>query len=76
MLPAEAGLTETHVDFGKGCYPGQEPIARQQYRGKVNRRLRASHPDVASLRRYLVDEGFLSRDARGYWRTGGTVPTG
>ena len=40
VLPAEAGLTETHVDFGKGCYPGQEPIARQRYRGKLNRRLR------------------------------------
>ncbi len=40
ILPAEAGLTETHVSFTKGCYPGQEPIARQHYRGKLNRRLR------------------------------------
>ena len=40
VLPAEAGLDETHVSFDKGCYPGQEPIARQRYRGKVNRRLR------------------------------------
>jgi tRNA-modifying protein YgfZ len=40
VLPAEAGLTETHVSFTKGCYPGQEPIARQHHRGKVNRRLR------------------------------------
>jgi folate-binding protein YgfZ len=40
ILPAEAGLDETHVSFSKGCYPGQEPIARQHYRGKVNRRLR------------------------------------
>jgi folate-binding protein YgfZ len=40
ILPAEAGLTDTHVSFTKGCYPGQEPIARQHYRGKVNRRLR------------------------------------
>jgi tRNA-modifying protein YgfZ len=40
VLPAEAGLEETHIDFAKGCYPGQEPIARQHYRGKVNRRLR------------------------------------
>ena len=40
VLPAEAGLTETHVNFSKGCYPGQEPIARQHYRGKLNRRLR------------------------------------
>ena len=40
VLPAEAGLDETHVSFTKGCYPGQEPIARQHHRGKVNRRLR------------------------------------
>jgi folate-binding Fe-S cluster repair protein YgfZ len=42
VLPAEAGLTETHVSFSpeKGCYPGQEPIARLHYRGKANRGLR------------------------------------
>jgi folate-binding protein YgfZ len=40
ILPAEAGLTETHVSFTKGCYPGQEPIARLHYRGKANRELR------------------------------------
>ena len=45
ILPAEAGLTETHVSFTKGCFPGQEPIARQRYRGKVNRRLRVLELD-------------------------------
>ncbi|TML30551.1 MAG: hypothetical protein E6G26_00355 [Actinobacteria bacterium] len=40
VLPAEAGLEATHISFSKGCYPGQEPIARQHYRGKVNRQLR------------------------------------
>ena len=40
ILPAEAGLDATHVSFTKGCYPGQEPIARLHYRGKVNRSLR------------------------------------
>jgi tRNA-modifying protein YgfZ len=40
ILPAEAGLDETHVSFTKGCYPGQEPIARLHYRGRPNRRLR------------------------------------
>lgn len=39
---------------------------------EVNRRLRAFHPDVASLRRYLVDEGFMSRRSGWYWRSGGT----
>ena len=40
VLPAEAGLEGRAISFSKGCYPGQEPIARQHYRGKVNRRLR------------------------------------
>jgi tRNA-modifying protein YgfZ len=40
VLPAEAGLEERAISFTKGCYPGQEPIARQHFRGKVNRRLR------------------------------------
>jgi folate-binding protein YgfZ len=39
VLPAEAGLTERFVSFTKGCYPGQEPIARLHYRGRANRRL-------------------------------------
>jgi hypothetical protein len=39
----------------------------------VNALLRAFHPDHAMLRRYLVDEGFLSREAGVYWRSGGTV---
>jgi tRNA-modifying protein YgfZ len=37
ILPAEARLDETHVSFTKGCYPGQEPIARLHHRGHVNR---------------------------------------
>ena len=40
ILPAEAGLDETHVSFSKGCYPGQEPMARLHYRGHPNRELR------------------------------------
>jgi folate-binding protein YgfZ len=40
VLPAEAGLTERAVSFGKGCYPGQEPVARLHYRGRANRSLR------------------------------------
>jgi hypothetical protein len=31
------------------------------------------HPDHAALRRYLVDDQFLSREDGRYWRTGGTV---
>ncbi len=47
VLPAEAGLDVRAISFTKGCYPGQEPIARQHYRGKVNRRLRVLDVDGA-----------------------------
>ena len=40
VLPAEAGLDERAVSFSKGCYPGQEPLARLADRGHVNRSLR------------------------------------
>jgi hypothetical protein len=40
---------------------------------EVNRILKSMHPDHATLRRYLVDEGFLGRDHGEYWRTGGAV---
>jgi tRNA-modifying protein YgfZ len=39
-MPAEAGITERAVNFEKGCYVGQEPVARLHYRGKPNRTLR------------------------------------
>jgi tRNA-modifying protein YgfZ len=45
ILPAEAGLDETHISFSKGCYPGQEPIARLHYRGHVNRKLQVVELD-------------------------------
>jgi folate-binding protein YgfZ len=47
VLPAEAGLDERAVSFTKGCYPGQEPIARLQYRGHVNRSLRSLRIDAS-----------------------------
>lgn len=49
VLPAEAGLVERAVSFSKGCYPGQEPIARLHYRGRANR----------GLRPLLLDDGVL-----------------
>jgi folate-binding protein YgfZ len=39
VLPQEAGLNERAVSFTKGCYVGQETVARLYYRGKPNRRL-------------------------------------
>src|SRR5262249_18677308 len=47
ILPAEAGLDRTHISFTKGCYPGQEPIARLHYRGHANRELRVLDVDAA-----------------------------
>jgi tRNA-modifying protein YgfZ len=39
-MPAEAGIVERAISFSKGCYIGQEPVARLHYRGKPNRHLR------------------------------------
>jgi hypothetical protein len=41
---------------------------------EVNATLAGFDDDFATLRRYLVDEGFLSREAGVYWRSGGSVP--
>ena len=38
-FPAEAGILERAVSFSKGCYPGQETVARMHYRGHPNRAL-------------------------------------
>src|SRR3954447_26797177 len=40
VIPQEAGLNERAVSFTKGCYVGQETVARLRYRGKPNRHLR------------------------------------
>ena len=39
-IPQEAGLNERAVSFRKGCYVGQETVARLYYKGKPNRHLR------------------------------------
>ena len=40
---------------------------------KASDLLRVCYDDVAALRRYLVNEGFLDRDGLEYWRAGGTI---
>lgn len=40
---------------------------------EVNAVLEGYHDDYAALRRYLVDEGFMTREGGVYWRSGGTV---
>jgi hypothetical protein len=39
---------------------------------EVNAILERAHPDYAALRRYLVENQFLTREAGVYWRSGGT----
>jgi folate-binding protein YgfZ len=57
ILPAEAGLDRTHISFTKGCYPGQEPIARLHYRGHVNRSLRVIEVETAEPGDDIEHEG-------------------
>jgi folate-binding protein YgfZ len=58
VLPAEAGLETTHISFTKGCYPGQEPVARLHYRGHPNRGLRVLElADVPEHDAELVHDG-------------------
>ena len=57
ILPAEAGLDGTHISFTKGCYPGQEPIARLHHRGHVNRRLRTLEVESAGPGDEIVLDG-------------------
>lgn len=44
-IPQEAGLNERAVSFTKGCYVGQETVARLYYKGKPNRHLRGLRLD-------------------------------
>ena len=48
-------------------------LGRRYPEREVNRILRPFHDDVAALRRHLVDQELLSRDAGEYWRTGGST---
>jgi tRNA-modifying protein YgfZ len=45
-IPAEAGIDERAVSFTKGCYIGQETVARLHYKGKPNRHLRGLRLDA------------------------------
>ncbi len=60
IMPAEAGLEERTISFTKGCYPGQEPVARLHYRGHANRGLRVLELEGASLPQY--DEPLIVGD--------------
>jgi len=45
-MPQEAGINERAVSFTKGCYIGQETVARLHYKGKPNRHLRLLAPEA------------------------------
>lgn len=50
LLVHEAGIEGSHIDFKKGCFVGQEVVARTQYRGKANKGLfLLSYPEGAVL---------------------------
>ena len=62
-IPQEAGLNERAVSFTKGCYVGQETVARLHYKGKPNRHLRglrlaepAEHGDEIRLGERVVGQ--------------------
>ena len=71
-IPARKDKRRVVLDFLAGRFePGRKYPERE-----VNNTLARFHPDVAALRRYLVDEGFLERRAGSYWRAGGTFDVG
>ena len=85
-IPQEAGLNDRAVSFTKGCYVGQETVARLHYRGKPNRHLRGlrlSDPvasgDAARARRARGRPRGLERRSRprhGADRAGAGAPRG
>jgi tRNA-modifying protein YgfZ len=61
ILPAEAGLDETHISFTKGCYPGQEPVARLHHRGHPNRNLRVVDIDASPGDELVYEDKVVGR---------------
>ncbi|MBT3271161.1 folate-binding protein YgfZ [Candidatus Poribacteria bacterium] len=67
IIPLEAGLYQA-IDFEKGCYVGQEIVARMHYRGHPNKLLvglRFDGEPTVELRAELFEEGDDSK-ARGF----------
>ena len=68
QIPASRTKRRVVLDWLAGRFePGRTYPERD-----VNLLLGLAHPDVAALRRYLVDEEFLERRDGFYWRAGGT----
>ena len=77
ILPAEAGLDDRAISFTKGCYPGQEPVARLHYRGHANRGLRVLEIEGDALPEYdaplTVNGTAVGRVTSAVVTDGGTV---
>jgi hypothetical protein len=70
VMPARRARRLLLLDaVAQGFEPGTRYPERQ-----VSLFLGTLYPDYAALRRYLVDDEFLSRSGGEYWRTGGAVP--
>jgi tRNA-modifying protein YgfZ len=67
-MPAEAGIVERAVSFTKGCYIGQETVARLHYKGRPNRHLRGLRLSEAA-----VPGAALRRDGKEVGRLGGAA---
>ncbi len=71
VMPAEAGLVERAISFTKGCFPGQEPVARLHYRGHPNRGLRVLAIEGADLPVYDAE---LALDGKAVGRVTSAAP--
>jgi tRNA-modifying protein YgfZ len=67
-IPQEAGIDGRAVSFTKGCYIGQETVARLHYRGKPNRHLRGLRLDAAA-----TEDEAIALEARDVGRIGTAV---
>ncbi len=69
IVPSKRGKLRLVLDhIAQEFEPG-----RTYAESEVNQVLTGYHDDYAALRRYLVDEGFMTREGGVYWRSGGTV---
>ena len=71
VMPAEAGLVERAISFTKGCYPGQEPVARLHHRGHPNRGLRVVAIEGSDLPIYDAE---LALDGKAVGRVTSAAP--
>jgi hypothetical protein len=69
QMPAKLGKRLVLLDHVARTFD----IGRKYPEKDVDVMLRAFHDDYPALRRYLVEQGFLTRDHGVYWRSGGTV---